>query len=137
MSEGETYKEDAGQGRRPSSRKLRGMQQNNHDNRRLVESLRVAPLRSTSRASLYVPPSRSIEGLLTPNQNFSLMLVVAQVILLDPAPEGRARPMGNMRDVMHPLVVENRERCTPNIADATTGQPNNSAKISAVTARSE
>jgi hypothetical protein len=51
--------------------------------------LRVVPLRSTSRASLYVPPSRSIEGLLTPNQNFSLIY---------------------MRDVMHPLVVENRER---------------------------
>src|ERR1700733_6157153 len=37
-------------------------------------------------------------------------VVVAQVILLDPAPEGRARLMGNMRDVMHPLVVENRKR---------------------------
>src|SRR5262249_9502603 len=37
-------------------------------------------------------------------------VMMAQVILLDPAPEGGARLIGNMRDVMHPLVVEDGER---------------------------
>jgi hypothetical protein len=28
--------------------------------------------------------------------------MMTQMVLLDPAPEPRARPVGNMRDVMHP-----------------------------------
>src|SRR5215813_5785905 len=37
-------------------------------------------------------------------------VMMAQVILLDPASEGRARLIGNMRDVMDPFVVEDGKR---------------------------
>jgi hypothetical protein len=37
------------------------------------KSLRVVALRATSRVCRKVPPKKSIAGLLTPNQNFSLM----------------------------------------------------------------
>ena len=110
MCEGETYKEDAGQGRRPSSRKLRGMQQNNHDNRRLAVELAGGAAALDLACFLVRAAEQVHRGITDAEPELLADVVVAQVILLDPAPEGRARLIGNVRDVVHPLVVEDGER---------------------------
>src|ERR1700680_1645260 len=35
--------------------------------------------------------------------------MMAKVVLLDPAAQPRSRLVGNMRDVMHPLVMQDRQ----------------------------
>src|SRR6516225_6518553 len=108
MPEGETRKSNAGQGQRVSSRTMRGAPGSNRDKRRLAVEL-AGGAAALDLACRFVRAAEQIHRRIAdPEPEFLADEVMAQVILLDPPAEGGARLTGNMRDVMHPLVVEDR-----------------------------